>query len=225
MLREALTYPTRGEHAERALVVGTSLTVATGILARLGVLALLAVVPAVLLAGYVVAVLRDSGDSLSNSDDGPPPFSDVRRLLTDGLRTLVVSVCALVVPIAVLLATFSGAQAGQATPNFGRTLSVYGAGTVALLLALLALYVLPIALKRVASEGSLRAATDWLAFRRTATDGAYFYRWSVAVVVGGVALTLAFALASLGRLGEVVALALSFYASLVVSRLIGVATG
>lgn len=223
MLREALTYPTRGGHGERSLLVGTILAVAVGLLARLGVLAVLAVVPAVLLAGYVTAVFRDSSGGPSESD-GPPPFSNVRKLLTDGLRTLVVAVGALLVPIAVLLLTFSGAQAGQATPNFGRTLSVYGAGTVALLFVLVALYVLPIALTRVATEGRIRAATDWLVVQRTATDGAYFYRWSVAVVVGGVAGTVALALVSLGRLGEVVALALAFYASLVVARLVGVAT-
>ena len=217
MLREALTYPTRGESAERALLVGTTLAVAAGLFARLGALAPLALLPAALLSGYLLAVLRDPGD-------GPPPVGDVRRLLVDGVRALVVAVGALVLPAVVAAVTFGGALSRAASPNFVRTLSVLGAGTVAVLFALLALYLLPIALSSVAGARRVRAATDRTALRRTATDGAYFVRWSAALAVGGCAATLALSLASVGRFGELLALALTFYASLVVARLVGAAT-
>ncbi|MFC4552645.1 MULTISPECIES: DUF4013 domain-containing protein [Halorussus] len=243
MLREAVSYLLRGQRREEALLVGTVLALAAGILARLGFLAILALVPAVLLAGYAMAVLRagaaaaraeradadppDSGglDSEAGSTASLPAFADFGALAADGLRALAVSAGYLAGPLVVLLITVGATQAGAGTPGFVRTLSVYGAGTVALVLAAGAAYLLPAALVGVADRGSVRAALDRGALRRTAVDAGYFVGWFAAFGVAAVTASALAVLAALGRPGEVAALALSFYALVVVARLLGRAAG
>jgi hypothetical protein len=231
MLREALRYPIRGDRADERLLVGAILALAAGALARLGLFAIFAVVPAVLLAGYVLAVFRATAEA-DRSDitaterpapgaDAPPEFSDFRALAADGVRALAVAVAFLALPTAVLVVTFVGAQSGPATTHFGRTLSVFGAGTVALVLALAAAYLLPAALVAVARRGTVRAAFDRSQLGRTATDSDYFVGWVLALAAGGLAAATLGALAGFGRLGEVLALALAFYALVAVSSVLG----
>ena len=128
MLREALTYPFRGENAEEALLVGVALAVAAGLLLRLGLLAIFAVVPAVLLAGYALAVLRESAEG----GDSLPRFSDFRTRAVDGMRVLVVAVGYLLVPAVALALTVGGAAPGARPATIGTTTFVLGAGTVVL---------------------------------------------------------------------------------------------
>lgn len=231
MFREALRYPIRGDRAEERLLVGGILALAAGVLARLGLLAMFAVVPAILLAGYALAVFRDSAaterrDSAATErpatgTNAPPEFSDLGALAADGLRALAVALAFLALPAAVLVVTLVGARTGPATLDFGRTLSVFGAGTVALVFALAAAYLLPAALVGVARRGTVRAAFDRGELGRTAGDGDYFVGWVAALSTGGLAAATLGALASLGRPGEVLALALAFYALVAVSRLLG----
>ena len=217
MLREALAYPFRGENAEEALLVGVALAVAVGLLLRLGVFAVLAVVPAVLLAGYALAVLRESAEG----DDSLPQFSDFRSLAADGVQALVVSVGYLFVPAVALALTVGGAAPGARPATLGTTTFVLGAGTVVLFVALAFAYLLPAALVGVARTGDLRSAAERERLRRTTTDGRYFVGWATTLVVVGVAGVLFGALAALGRTGEVVALALGYYALVVIARLLG----
>jgi hypothetical protein len=224
MLSEALAYPVRGEDREETLLVGAILAVALGVLARLGLLAVVALVPAVLLAGYAQAVLRatvESSGGTAAAADSPPPFRASPALAADGLRAVAVSVGYLLLPAALLVLTVGGAGAGGRPESFGTTLFVFGAGTVVLFLSLGFAYLLPAALAGVARTRSLGAALDRGRLFRSARSGGYFVAWVAAVVAGVVFAVLLGSLAALGRPGEVAALALGFYALVVVARLVG----
>ncbi|NHN59386.1 MULTISPECIES: DUF4013 domain-containing protein [Halorussus] len=224
MLREALTYPVRGEEADETLVVGAILAVAAGLLTRLGVLAVLALVPVVLLAGYALAVVRESAASEGETPptaDAPPRFADFRGLAADGARALAVAVGYLFVPAAALAVTVGGAGAGARPEAVGTTLFVFGAGTVVLFVSLSFAYLLPAALAGVAETGRLRSGVDRGRLIRSARDGRYFVGWVAALVVAGLAVVGLGSLAALGRPGEVVALAAGFYVVVVVARLVG----
>lgn len=226
MFREALIYPVRGENAEENLLAGAILALAGGLLVRLGILAVLAVGPLVLLAGYALAVLRESAASAggSSADEGAPPrFSNVRALAGDGVRALVVAVGYLLVPVVALAVTVGGALggAGGQPTTLETSAVVFGGGTVVLVVSLAFAYLFPAALVAVARTGRLRSAVPPERLRRTVTSARYFVGWVSALVVGSVAGLLLGSLASLGRLGEVVALALGFYALVVVARLLG----
>lgn len=223
MFREALTYPVRGDH--ETLLVGVILSLAVGLLARLGVLALLGVVPAVLLAGYGLAVVRateeSGGSTASLREDSPPRFGDFRALAGDGIRALVVTVGYLLLPAIGLAVTIRGAATGGGPAGLGATVFVLGASTTVLLVSLAFAYLLPAALAGVARQGELSGAFDRGRLRRLASDGGYFVGWVWALVVGASAAVLLGSLTALGRPGEVAALALSFYALVVVARLLG----
>ena len=225
MFREALTYPVRGENAEETLLVGAILALVTGLLVRLGVLAVLAVAPLVLLFGYALAVLRESAasDRVEAGEDAPPRFADPRELAGNGVRAVVIAVGYLLVPVVALVVTVGGAVVGAGTrpATIGTSAVVLGAGTVVLVVSLAFTYLLPAALVAVARTGRLRSAVVPERLRRTVADARYFVGWVAALVVGSVAGLLVGALASLGRPGEVVALAVGFYAVVVVARLLG----
>jgi hypothetical protein len=225
VFREALTYPVRGETAEESLLVGVALALATGLLVRLGVLAVLAVAPLVLLSGYALAVLRESAESNRGESgvDAPPGFADLRELAADGVRAVVVTVGYLFVPVVALVITVCGAAGGAggrpATP--GTSALLLGGGTVVLVVSLAFAYLLPAGLVAVARTGRLRSAVAPVRFRRTMTNARYFVGWVAALVVGSVAGLVVGALASFGRPGEIGALAVGFYAVVVVARLLG----
>jgi hypothetical protein len=239
VFREALTYPLRGDDAEQTLLVGVILSLAVGVLARLGVLALLALVPALLLAGYALAVVRATAESASgglestdeattkpaggasSTADAPPRFSDFRALAADGARALVVAAGYLLVPTVALAVTVGGAATGGRPEGLGTTVFVFGAGTVVLVTSLAFAYLLPAALSGVARTGGLAEAVERERLGRLAGDARYFVGWVAALLVGLSAVVVLGSLAALGRPGEVAALALSFYALVVVARLVG----
>lgn len=233
MLRDALTYPVRGEHAEENLLVGAILALATGLLVRLGIFAVLAIAPLVLLAGYALAVIRESAaptGSSSGVEAGggtgrPPRFADLRELAADGVRALVVSVGYLLVPVVALVVTIGGAAPAQRPATAGTSAVVLGAGTVVLVVALAFAYLLPAGLVAVARTGRIRSAVAPERLRRRVTRARYFVGWVAALVVGSVAGLLVGGLASLGRPGEVVGLAVGFYAVVAVARLVGRGAG
>lgn len=226
VFREALTYPVRGEDAEQTLLVGVILALAVGLLARLGLLAVFALVPAVLLAGYALAVVRATAESAetggaSTTADAPPRFEDFRALAADGVRALVVAAGYLVVPAVALAVTVGGAATGGRPEGLGTTVFIFGAGTVVLVTSLAFVYLLPAALSGVARRGELAGAVERDRLGRLASDARYFVGWVAALMVGASAVIVLGSLAALGRPGEVAAFALAFYALVVVARLVG----
>ncbi|USZ67842.1 DUF4013 domain-containing protein [Halorussus salilacus] len=218
MLRDALTYPARGD--EGTLLVGVALALAVGLLARLGVFAPLAAIPAVLLAGHATAVLRASIEG-GEAADAPPGFADPRALAADGLRALAVAVGYLLAPGVALAVTVGGRLAGESPASAGSALVVYAGGTVVLLASLSFAYLLPAALVGVARRRTVRAGLDPAGVRRIATDAGYFVGWVSALGVAAVAAALASAAATAGRPGEVAGLVVAAYALVAVARLIG----
>lgn len=225
MLREALAYPARTD--EKTLLVGAILSLSVGLLARLGVFAVVALVPAVLLAGYALAVFRASAtvERYRAGDDEPPAFSGVRTLAADGVRALIVAVGYLAVPAVLLAVTVGGGVSGTRPANPGTSVFVLGASTAVLVLTLGFVYLLPAGLAGVARTGRLRSAVDPARLRRSTTDARYFVGWVEALVVIGLASFLVASLASLGRPGQMIALAVGFYALVVISRLLGRSIG
>jgi len=219
VFRDALTYPARSD--EETLLVGAILTFAVGVLTRLGVVTALAVAPVVLLAGYALAVLRASA---AGADD-PPEFGDARTLAVDGARTLAVVTGYLGGPAVALAVTLGGANAAGRPATVGTTGVVLGAGTVVLLTVAGVAYLLPAALVGVARRRTLRAAVDVGQLGRTAFAARYLVGWVSAVVVAGLAWALASALATVGRVGEALGLAVTVYAVVAVARLLGRSVG
>ncbi len=186
MLRESLHYPQNGEDRLKTLVIG-------GALALLSFLLL----PAVVLAGYYVRVVR----SVRDGQTDPPAFDDWGRLFSEGLRAIfIVIVYAIVPAMLVALAGIFGAMAGViAVASDGATTNFAAAGVLGLVAGLFALaalvvglvvwYVLPAAFVRYVTEGSVGAAFDFGALRSVVTTGSYARAWLLAFLVfllGGV---------------------------------------
>ncbi|MHB9286404.1 DUF4013 domain-containing protein [Halobacteriales archaeon Cl-PHB] len=180
MFRESLTYPRIGDDSRKTIVIG-------GAMALLSFL----ILPAVVLAGYYVQVVR----SVRDGQVDPPTFDDWERLFGDGLRAILVIILYGIVPtMLVALAGIFGAMAGVvalAPDGAATNLAAVGVlGVVAGLFALAALlvglvvwYVLPAALVTYVAEGSVRAAFDVGALRSIVTTGSYAEAWLLALVV------------------------------------------
>lgn len=196
MLQEAFEYPRRGEHSLRTILVGGACILFSFLL-----------VPAVLLQGYVLRVLRRGGDG------DPPTFDDPAGLLVDGLKAFVVQFVYVAVPTLLMLVVPAvlgafvlslGSTAGSGSGGGGGVVGVVGALValvfVPLLLAVLlgAVYLLPAALALLAREGRIAAAFDPSGLRRVAFTREYLVGFllylAVSVVGGMVGSALVFAL-------------------------------
>lgn len=223
-LSDALRYPTRGEHAEGALLVGWILGLSAALLLRLGpglfALSALLLVPAV---GYLVRVLRTS----MAGDPDPPRFGGWRRLVADGLVSIVVSVSYLLVPLTLLGVTAAGATGatGGGPLEPGRAVALLVASTVTFTTVLAFAYAFPVALANVAAAGTVRAAVRFGSIATVAGEVTYFVAWVQAVVVVATGWGLAGLLAVTSRFGTVVAAVFAFYAAVVACRLVGAAYG
>jgi hypothetical protein len=215
VLPEALRYPLRGRTARDALAVSVGLVLVALVLVRAGralwpdplavVPATLAVVPAALFAGYLGDVLRaETGDT--------PGFRLSRGAARAGLRALLVAAAFLVPAAVALLATAYVVVSGGGGPVL--TL----APTVALLVTVVSVYLLPAALATAVRRG-VRAA-----LRRSAVGGlaggAYFFAWTAATSLVVVAWS-ALAAVGTGTLAGVVGAAGVAYAHVAAARLLG----
>jgi hypothetical protein len=213
MITESLGYLRTSDDWVKTVVIG-------GFLTLLGVL----VVPPILVAGYLVRVLR----ATMHGDETPPRFDDWRDLADDGLRAFAIALAYGLVP-AVLLATtvvFAGLAAGPG-PRSG--LIVGGValvgGLLALVAGLLAAYVLPAALANYAEQGSVRAGFAVGDLRPVRTSGTYATAWVMgfAVVLGAAVVTALLNVVPL--LGTVAGAFVSFYAITAAYYIVGHAWG
>lgn len=99
-IEAVLRYPTRREDWVKTLLIG-------GVLTLFSVL----VVPAIVVSGYVLAVIRGR----TVGEQAPPGFGDWGTLFVDGLKTWVVGVVYAIIPVAVGLLVFGGAVAAFAS--------------------------------------------------------------------------------------------------------------
>ncbi|CCQ35981.1 DUF4013 family protein [Natronomonas moolapensis 8.8.11] len=199
MLREALDYPTRSPEGGRSVIVGGLVLVV--ITACLGVAALgapyayaaaLGLLPWLLVRGYYVRVVRTS---IGRERPTPPRFGDVRRLFRDGAVAVGISAVYLL-PGSVVLAPLVGVRAAgtdvsavlleRAVPGAAATAatSLTGvAAVVALMYAIGALYVLPVAVARFAHSNRVRAAFEIGPVVSGAISEDYATAWGISIAL------------------------------------------
>lgn len=173
MLEDALGYPLRTDDRVATLIIGGALIVASVL-----------VLPAFVLQGYLVRVLR----SAASEEREAPSFTDWGELFVDGLKLVVVQAAySLVISIPIVAAAVSFFVGGA----IGGDAGIAAFGTVSLLLLLLATllsilvaYVLPAAMTNFALGGELSAAFDVEALREAALSGRYLVGVLFGVVLG-----------------------------------------
>lgn len=171
-LERLVRYPANSEDWATLLLVGSVLT-------ALSVL----VVPAVLLVGYFIRVLRAGMVEAAE----PPGFADWRNLLYDGTVASVIVLVYQFVPLLIValtvggtaLAFLTGTEVGAASGLAGFLVGL----ALATLLAAVLGYITLIGLANYAYEGDLRAGFDLEVCRAVAFDGAYAVPWLYGVVV------------------------------------------
>jgi len=213
MITESLTYLRESDGWVKTVVIG-------GLLTFLGFL----VVPTVLVAGYLVRVLR----ATMHGDDTPPRFDDWGSLAGDGVRAVAIAVVYGLVP-AFLVAVTAGLAAAVAGPG-PRTGLVVGAvtfvgGLLALVLGLLAAYIVPAAVANYAEQGSFRSGFAVGDLRPVLTSGTYATAWVMgfAIILGAGVVTALLSIVPF--LGTVVGAFVSFYAIAAAYYLVGHAWG
>lgn len=196
MLLEAINYPRRSDHVLKTLLIG-------GVLSLLSVL----VIPALVLVGYLLRVLRHT----NAGDDDLPEFGDWGRLTIDGLKAALIVIGYAIVPVA-LFALSVGVLSG----------SLELIGYVASGVAYAALvYCLPAALTVFAREQRMGAAFSLGGLRPVLTSRQYVAGWLRAVVVGIASGLIGAALGLVPIVGFVVSVFAAFYVNLVTAYILG----
>lgn len=240
MFEKAISYPTSGEKAVGALVVGT-------LLSLLSIL----ILPGLVVFGYLVRVLRQTGTDESAT---VPAYDEWGTLLVDGLKATAIGVVYLMLPVLlgliVLFAVFfsfttvtvveSGAvTADGVVVDDGVTVEpeasaggIDALGAVGLVIALLlvvlsaiwalaALYVLPAGLAHFAATGRLTSAFAVRRFWDVLTSGTYLVAWLLALAVSIAAGFVVGLVSVVPVLGVVLGVAITYYATVVGFRLYG----
>lgn len=205
-----LRYPTRREDWVKTVLIGGALSLFSFL-----------IIPAVLVSGYVLAVIRGK----AGGDDSPPAFEDWGELFVDGLKVWAVGIVYAIVPVALGVMVFGGAVASIATgSDVGLALGLLGAGIgglVLLAIGLVLYYFLPASLANLAVTGRLGAAFDIDTIRAAVTSKAYAVPWLWALgvlIVGG---AVANAVGIIPLLGWIVGAVLLFYVQVLLGVLWG----
>lgn len=208
MIEEAIDYPRSGDDALTKILIG-------GVLGMLSVL----IVPAFLLLGYYVRVLRFVEDDVET----PPAFEEWGELLVDGVKAFAIGFVYSLVPLAVIAITAGGtiaaAVAGDVPP--GAIAGAFLGFAVGGILWLVAWYVIPAALASFASEGRLGAAFDWSVLSGVLTSSRYAVGWLVALVFFVVAGVIVGILNVVPPLGFVVGAFVNFYVGVAAAYIYG----
>lgn len=202
-MREALSYPLRGEHAETVLLSAWICTFVHAI-----AVPALALVP---LVGYAATVIGGGGED-------PPPFLD-RTVLVRGVGGSALAIAYGAVPLAVGAVTFRLLAGSGREPAGAEPMVVLAGSTATLFFLAAGTYLFPIALGNYVRAGSLRAGFGGLA--SVATHAAYFVGWCSGVVVLLAGVAAGAALVDLSGLAAVAGSLVSAYATIAGSRGIG----
>ncbi|TKX71016.1 DUF4013 domain-containing protein [Halorubrum sp. SP9] len=219
MLDASLTYLRDGDDAVITAVIGGLLLLASPL-----------VIPSVLVLGYLTRVVRRTADG----DDAPPAFEEWGELFVDGLKAFAVVFVYSLLPLAVVataavvsLGAFvvvpgsSDGGAGAFLGAFAVGILVLVAGTVALALSLVGLYVTPAALAAVAESGRVGDGFAVGALWGVVTKRAYATGWLTATVVvlaGALAIGV---LSVVPILGTIAGVFVQFYALVAAAAIVG----
>lgn len=217
-LERVVTYPTNADDWLKTALVGGALTLFSFL-----------IVPAFLVYGYVVRVLRGG---IEGRED-PPVFDDWGTLLKQGVVAVVVILAYQLIPVLVFFLTVGGSLVAIASGSeVGAGVGIVGLlGGLALstLLALAFGYVTLIGLANYAHVGTFGAAFDLDVIRSVATDGAYAVPWLYGIGVLLAAAIVGSVLGLVPFVGAVAGAFVTFYgqvaAAWVWGRGFGDATG
>ncbi|MFB6194948.1 MAG: DUF4013 domain-containing protein [Haloplanus sp.] len=194
------TYPTNSDDWIKTVLIG-------GVLTLLSIL----VVPAFLLYGYLLRVLRAG---MAEADE-PPVFDEWGDLLREGVAAFVIVFLYQLIPLIVMFVTVGGSMAAMATGSeAGAGVGIVGLlGGLALssVLALVFSYAMLIGLANYAHEGTFGAAFDLGVLRSVALDKAYAVPWLYGVGVLLVAGAVAGLLGIVPILGAIIGVFVTFY--------------
>ena len=217
MITESINYLKDSENGAMTVLVG-------GLLTLLSFL----IVPAFFVTGYLVRVL----DRTAEGETEAPSFDDWGALLVDGVKSFVIALVYLIVPIA-LAAVFVGGGGGLiALGGDSGVASAFGAlgilvGSILTLVVGLAIwYVLPAALANFAQDRRMGSAFAFGEIAPVLRSGKYATAWLLGLLVIVVAGIVGGALSTIIPLiGGLAALFLSFYAQVMAFYIYGRAYG
>ncbi|GAB6861816.1 DUF4013 domain-containing protein [Haloplanus litoreus] len=213
MINESLTYLRTSDDWVTTVLIG-------GLLTFFGFL----LVPVVFVAGYLVRVLR----ATMHGDDAPPQFDDWGDLAGDGVRALAIVLGYGILPAVLLAVTavFAGLVAGPG-PRSGLLVGgvVLVGGLLALVLGLLAAYIVPAAVANYAERGRLSAGFAVGDLRPVLTSGTYATAWLLGFVVVFGAGVVTGLLSVVPLVGTFVGAFVSFYAMAAAYYIVGHAWG
>ena len=216
MFNESINYLRSSEEWVKTVLIG-------GVLSLLGFL----IVPAILVVGYLMRVLR----ARMHGDEEPPVFDEWGDMLREGAYGFAIAIAYGIVPAiigAVLIAVgVGGAVAGGdsgASALVGGLVALVGA-LVLLVLGLAVAYVLPAALANYVDTERFGSAFSVSDLRPVLFSGKYATAWAIGLVVVLVAGFVGGLLNVVPILGAVVAAFLSFYAIVAAYYCVGTAWG
>ncbi|WP_251328424.1 DUF4013 domain-containing protein [Haloplanus pelagicus] len=213
MINESLTYLRTSDDWVKTVLIG-------GLLTFFGFL----LVPVVFVAGYLVRVLR----ATMHGDDTPPRFANWGDLGRDGLYAVAIAFVYGIVP-GLLIALTAGIAAVVAGPGPRSGLLVGGVtfvgGLLALVVGLLAAYVVPAAVANYAEQGSFGAGFAVSDLRPVLTSGTYATAWLLGFVVVLGAGVVTGLLSVVPFVGTFVGAFVSFYAVVAAYYIVGHAWG
>jgi hypothetical protein len=207
MITESLGYLRESDESYKTVFVG-------GILLLVGFL----VVPTFTVVGYLLRVLRRTGDG----DDEAPVFADVDdaiEMTIEGLKGTVVAVVYGLVPALVAAVVVGGSLVALFAGGAGDSGSLVGLGAGGLLvgglvtfvLGLAAAYAIPAALANVAEKGTIGAGFDIATLRDVLASGTYARGWLTGLAVVLLGAILLGVLSIVPLLGTVVGVFVQFY--------------
>lgn len=209
MISESISYLRNSDDVVKTVLIGGLLTIVSFLL-----------IPAFIVAGYLVRVLQRT----MNGNDEAPVFEDWESLLVDGLKAVAITLVYGLIPAIVgfvlvgggfvaALSGDTGALIGGASILFGMLLS--------LILGLAAWYIIPAATANFAETGRLSDGFDFGTLRPVLLSRTYATGWLMAlgvIVLGGIVVSL---LNVVPFIGALVGVFVSFYATVAAYYIIG----
>jgi len=171
MIADGLSYPVSGDSVVGRLLIGSLLGFASVL-----------VLPAFLLAGYLVRVLG----SAAAGESVPPAFDDWGKMFVTGLKATVVAFVYGLVPVGLVVllvvTVLSGAAVGGDAGGLLAGVGLLGA-LFAVVASVLVYYLVPAALTNLAVEGEIGAAFDLGRLKTVLFSGDYLLAWLVPVAL------------------------------------------
>lgn len=213
-IERVVTFPTNSDDWIKTILIG-------GVLTLFSVL----IVPAFLVYGYVIRVLRAGIDG----EEEPPVFDDWGTLLKEGVVAFVIVLIYQLIPLLVFFLTVGGSLAAIGTgSNAGAGIGIVGLlGGLALstLLGLVFGYITLIGLANYAHVGTFGSAFDLDVLKSVATDGAYAVPWLYGVGVLIAAAVVAGLLGIVPFVGVIVGVFVTFYGQVAAAWVWGMGFG